>query len=418
MNRKLLKVSVLMLGALFTSACAMKVENDTGATGKYNGDVSGHTFLSIRPEFQSGMPEKESLFRRRATATPEGYARECGIGGNFQAVVFGGRTTQSQRLGEFFMYGGSNVLTVSNNPTARAAINPLNFGVAYNIDGTATNFASTIQFNPRQSFIGGGFEYKQYLSWCNCASNWWFDVSFPVINVRNSVHLTETGTTVAAGATVNPGAAANMTAAFAGAANFNTIFGATDSTNAPSMMFGLIPTSSTKSLKHTGVADVELKIGYDALCNDDCFANGYIGVLVPTGNRPKGVNLFEPIVGHNRHVGFMFGGTFCYDVLSDCDRKLSWDTTFDSRYLFRGRETRSFDLKYRPWSRYNLVYTNGDNATDGFASPGINVFTQDMNVTPRFYSTMNSVASKVNWVGTSGLVKLKKSALETHSLLV
>ena len=87
-----------------------------------------------------------------------------------------------------------------------------------------------------------------------------------------------------------------------------------------------------------------------------CYVNGYVGVLAPTGNRPRARVMFEPIVGHNRHVGFAFGSLMSYDIFTDCDRALSWEVNLDSLYLFKGRETRSFDLKgHGPWSRYLLV---------------------------------------------------------------
>lgn len=388
MNKKILKISLLALGAIFMplAQAASSIENDTGADGKYRGDVSGHTFLSIRPQFESGMPEKESLWRRRATPGPCGFGRDCGLGGAFQVVGFGGRSNRSARLGEFFMFGGSNQLTVNSNQALLPQVNPVNFGIDY-----LGSFSSTIQFNPRQTVGAVGFEWKQYLGCiAECAGNWWFDISFPVVHVSNRVTLTELGTTTVGAPTTANGftTAANMTQAFQGTTNFSALNPA-GSRNVGTMMFGLIP-SSTARLKKTTVADVELKIGYDALCTECCFVNGYVGALVPTGNRPKAVYIFEPIVGHNRHAGFIFGSEMFYDIMSDCDRNLTWQTSFDSRYLFSRTETRSFDLRYRPWSRYLLVYATAADAAAGVVSPGINVFTQDMKVTPRFSTTLNT----------------------------
>src|SRR5581483_4712736 len=147
-----------------------------------------------------------------------------------------------------------------------------------------------------------------------------------------------------------------------------------------SMQFGLIPTKQT--LKKSGVADLELKIGHDSCCSESCYVNGYLGVLVPTGNRPKARYIFEPIIGFNRHVGLLFGGEMCYELWCGCDSSLIWEAAVDSRYLFSGRERRSFDLKYRPWSRYLLVYATPADAAAGIVSPGINFFTQDFKVTP------------------------------------
>lgn len=383
MNKKLFKVSLLALGAVFMSAlnCA-SVINDTGDNGKYNGDVSGHTFLSVRPQFQSGMPEKESLWRRRATPGPCGLGRDCGWGGAMQVVGFGGRTTKSARLGEFFMYGGSNQLFVSSNQSVFPQINPIYFGI---IPANGDVYSSTIQINPSQSDGAAGFEWRQYLGCLSeCGNNWWFDVSFPVIQVSNRVTLTELNRTFTGNFEV-PGSATNMLQALSGDFNFASIDGANTT-----FLYGLMPTGTNATRRKTGVADVELKIGYDALCTECCFVNGYVGVLVPTGNRPQAKYVFEPIVGHNHHVGVLFGSAMFYDVWTGCDRNLTWEIAFDSRYLFSGTERRSFDLKYRPWSRYLLVYANAADAASNTMSPGINYFTQDFKVTPRFYSTMDT----------------------------
>ncbi len=382
MNKKLVRVSLLALGVIFTPLVnAASVEDNTGADGKYNGDVSGHTFLSIRPQFQSGMSEKESLWRRRAFDGAFGCGCEGGMGGAIQVVGFGGRSTRSARLGEFFMFGGSNQLTVNSDQSAFADINPFNFGIVGAPDAAFT-FSSTIQFNPRQSVAGVGFEWRQYFGWWNgCGSNWWFDISFPVVQVSNRVTLTEIG--IASTGTFLAGSATSITGALAGQATFAAAVGTT------SMQFGLIPTASTH-LKKTGVADVEIKIGYDSLCSEHCYVNGYVGALIPTGNRPKGVYIFEPMVGHNHHAGILFGGEVCYDFWTGCDRALTWEMSFDSRYLFKGRETRSFDLRNRPWSRYQLVFATPADAAAGIPTPGINVFTREMNVTPRFQLATNT----------------------------
>lgn len=402
MNNSMIKISLVALGALCMPALqGASVINDTGSNGKYNGDISGHTFLSIRPQFQSGLPEHDSLFRRRATCGPCGFGREGGWNGAFQVVGFGGRSTKSARLGEFFMYGGSNQLIVSSDQASFPQVNPINFGIAY--AGVGASYTSTIQFNPRESVAGAGFEWRQHFGWWNCdneCSKWWFDISFPVVQVSNRVSLTEFNVTTVG--TPIAGTAANMIEAFQGTANFGALNPGVVCT-ATAMQYGLIP-STTKKLKRTGVADVEIKIGYDAIHTDCFYANGYVGALAPTGNKPKAKYIFEPMVGHNHHAGVLFGGQIMYDMWSCADRCLSWEINFDSRYLFSGTETRSFDLKYRPWSRYLLVYTSAANAAAGCVSPGINSFTQQFNVTPRFYSSLNTALVYNSMCGFQGEV--------------
>lgn len=446
MNKKLIKVSLLMLGAFYgiaeaascstsSSSCSTSPSCNTSCDTSCDsnsvscqGDVAG-TFLFIRPNFQVGMPEVESLWRRRANNGECGEGRECGIGGAIQIVPFGGRSTKSARLGSFFLFGGDvNSATVGSSQalsatTAPAQINPVNFGVDY--FGTGAGYSSTITFNPHQSFAGVGFEWRQYLGWWNeCDSQWWFDISFPFEQVQNKMNLCEIVTS--SGGTLRTGAAANMVEAFAGLGVYTNVTGAG---NAVSMQFGLIPLSSncststvnncssgcdddcstsvsscssscstvstcsstSNSTRRNGIADVTIRLGYDALCTECCYVNGYVGVLAPTGNRPTARLMFEPIIGHNRHVGFVFGSLMSYDIWKDCDRALSWEVNFDSLYLFKGKETRSFDLNgHGDLSRYLLVYASAADAAAGLVSPGINYFTQQVNVTPRFWASINS----------------------------
>ena len=55
--------------------------------------------------------------------------------------------------------------------------------------------------------------------------------------------------------------------------------------------------------KKWGVADIELKIGYNSCACDTYTMNSYVGLIVPTGTRVRARYVFEPIVGNNRHFG-------------------------------------------------------------------------------------------------------------------
>ena len=80
--KKLRNLSLLML----VSIVGIAYGSSTPQSLK-GGDATGQTFFYARPQFQDAMPEKISLFRN-----DRALARECGWGGAFQAVVFGGRT--------------------------------------------------------------------------------------------------------------------------------------------------------------------------------------------------------------------------------------------------------------------------------------------------------------------------------------
>jgi hypothetical protein len=375
-----------------------------GVTVSAVADVTSHTFFSIRPPFQSAFPEKITLFRNiRAKAREDGWM------GAFQAVVFGGQSTKSKKLAKFFLPGSNSetpnqlifaeqqATTIGGGtpPTINPFFRDVN-ATNFNIQTAGNNFASRVTFKPRQTYVGAGFDWIQYFGWeCDpCDKRWWFEVSFPVLRVKNDMRLTETvlnqgSTTGILAGKVNT----NVTQAFSGNTGtglpfFNPLLGLTGAVTGSGFQFGKIDGSRSK----TGVADVELKIGYDWLCDDTCYAYGYIGAVIPTGNKPKGVYVFEPIIGNNRHFGVMWGGAFGFELWRGCDgdRHVTWNVETNGRYLFRNTQTRSFDLYNKQWSRYQLVYRSLADALSGTAFEGINVFTQKMKVNPRWTFDFNS----------------------------
>jgi hypothetical protein len=372
MVRKYFKISLLLLGAVgFAQA-------DDGIS--FN---NSKTFFWIRPPFQSSLPEKETLWRDRA------LARECGVSGAFQIVPFGGRSVKASEIAEYFMFCHKSELNVATgnlpglptNPNLRD-VNAADFNIAVGLSNPA--FQSTIKFRPRHSFAGVGFDYKQYLAARDaCEKKWWMEISFPVLHVKNDMRLSETSNGVAP---LNANVNANMVEAFKGLKGYFN----------PSIGDGTVTGSAWKygkingPRKKTGVADIELKLGYDYLCEEMCHAESYIGGLIPTGNRAEAHYVFEPIVGHGKHGGLIWGASWGWEVWNSCDRYLHFEMATNGKYLFKNTQHRSFDVKGKPWSRYMLVYNNASDAANQAVQDGINVFTRKVEVRPRFQKDLNS----------------------------
>ena len=347
-------------------------------------DVTGHTFYSIRPLYQSAMPEKLSHFRDRA------LARDCGWGGAFDFTFFGGRTTRTKDLGEFFMFCHKNELAVnSDGDNLLRDVNPLHFNIQYgDLDGPYQgSFSSEIEFRPRQSVFGFGITYKQYLSYNDCCERvWWLEVGLPVYHVRNDMRFKESN--IEFEGDLRDGSAANMEEAFKGTTKYPS---------GDTWEFGKIDGRR----KRTRVAEVEVKIGYDYIDCETCHLDSYFGVLIPASRRPKGEFVFEAIPGHNFHGGFLFGGSYGFLAWENCDKHIYVEIDTNSRYLIRNTQTRSFDLKNRPWSRYMLTIKDRDAAEEiakssdledalKFLTPGINIFTRKVRVHPRFAFNINT----------------------------
>lgn len=354
-------------------------------------DVSSHSFFSIRTEFQSGMPERVSLWRDRA------WAKEAdGWGGAFQAVLFGGGSTKSSKLAKYFLPYGKSSLIFAEDAAAGLATNPNARDVNayhFNIQTIGQDFMSSVTFSPRQSYVGLGLDYKQYLSWgCDCGDKrWWFEMSLPIVHVSNKITLSETiinqgvpGVDEEEGsdAFVNTSVVQSFSAGlpfFNGNLDGGVVTGS-------GFLFGKI----AGARKRTAVADIELKLGYD-YANEECYhADGYIGVVIPTGNKPKGEYVFEAIVGNNHHAGIMFGGSFGLQIWNCGERRVNLEFETNSRYLFRNTQTRSFDVINKQWSRYQLVFASAGDAASNIVTEGINLFTQRVHVSPRFTRDFNA----------------------------
>lgn len=160
--------------------------------------------------------------------------------------------------------------------------------------------------------------------------------------------------------------------------------------------------------KITRLADIELAVGYQWLCSDCASSNWYVGVVIPTGNKPCADYVAPAVVGNGQHGGIMGGSSLELMLSENEDRAIWYRLDTNCRYLFRNTQKRSFDLKGNEWSRYMMVWDSKEsyeaaitaaNATNvggtslGVANrnytPGINVFTHDMKVKPRFQSRIN-----------------------------
>lgn len=367
-------------------------------------EATGKSFLYIRPLFQSASPELVTAVREdRVTLKQDGLLSVA------ELVVFGSRSTKPENLARYFFPNCKSELAVSDSggiAIAPADLFAQNFNiftlpVAGNPDGI---YESTIEIRPRQTVIGVGFYARK--AFCQ---NWiegrgfWASINFPFQHVKNNANLCEQQ--------INTGGGPNL------AANDIVFSNMIDALNSPQWLYGKI---TNCNLTKNGVADIELKLGYEWIERDPYHLESYIGVKVPTGNKPKAHHLFEPIVGNGGHVGIMFGNAGGLQIWQSCedDRNLRMEWMAHSQYLFKNRQHRSFDLLNRPWSRYLPLYENLAQAQEALAlsvgpnpllavnlsTPGINLLTLQADVTPGFQSNMitSFIYNNCNWQAEAG----------------
>lgn len=393
MLRKLMAFALILGGIGSLASFAQGVETPVN-TRIFGGDccdckATGKTFFSVRPAFQLNSPE----FLANAHDRLRARNKEC-HNGFVQIVPFGGKSTNTSDLGRYFSFDCKRRLHVTEVQTQTTDIlaNQLNIFTQGGANAALyAPFESYIEFNPTYSFAGLGITYKQEITQFCDGRAFWFLVSSPITSVQTRMNLCETIVSNGGGVNTNAvGAVATAADAFAQS----------------SWTYGRIDENSSAETK-VKLGDVTLLLGYEVIRHDKYHADGYAGILIPTGNNIRGKRVFEPVVGHNRHTGLITGasGGLVIWECPDKDRMLSVEFDCHGMYLFKHCEVRSFDLKNKPFSRYMQVYAdqsealqaynvsleNPDNIYAGLVvgTPGINVFTQPLRVTPGYVSVSN-----------------------------
>lgn len=304
--------------------------------------VYGHTFLPIRPIFEIARPEYVTMFRDFRDVRKDGH------GASFDVAVLGGRTSKTRDMAQYLLPNQHDSIVVGEDVSSYARdwatdINAYNVGIlTHPVDSTDVltplKFESRVKFHPRQSIIGVGFAYHQRLP-----RHLWLEVGGPLVRVVNSLGMKEKIMN-AGGGNVPEGAFSDFISAM-GDCNTKRCYGR----------------MTNKCLKKTRFSHIDARFGYDSYSTAQCLHGWFVGLTIPTGNKPCGKYFFEPIVGNNGHWGSIVGSYGNHELLSDTKgRRFVFSYESVLRYLFENKQRRSFDLKHRPWSRYMVVYNNQD----------------------------------------------------------
>lgn len=273
-------------------------------------------------------------------------------------------STHKKQLAEYFLPKCKCAITVAQNNTSDVSSLWINIG-----NNPLTPFSSNVSLHPHRSIFGATFDLRmdlgQYFSaYYNNESleGFWTQIFFPILQAKHVMDLEETDI-------VNPGEVipgqsfANVTNAFQN----------------PAWCFGKI---SPCALSMKGFGDVKLSLGYDWYETAYSSAAIYGSVYIPTSHGSHATHLFEPTIGNGGHVGVALGllGDLSIWTSDEC-HNISLLFDIEGSYFTSHREWRSFDLKPNgDWSRYLLL---ANQAIPNVAVQGINLFTRDVEVTPR-----------------------------------
>lgn len=115
-------------------------------------------------------------------------------------------------------------------------------------------------------------------------------------------------------------------------------------------------------LTKTRFAEITAVVGYNFLSTDLAHVGVNARIALPTGNRPHGTYLFEPVVGNGHHLELGAGFTSHWCCWRNLDNSKNFTMYLDANltHLFKTRQCRTFDLCCNPLSRYMLAckFTN------------------------------------------------------------
>jgi hypothetical protein len=136
----------------------------------------------------------------------------------------------------------------------------------------------------------------------------------------------------------------------------------------------------------TGLADIDVILGYDFRQSDTHHLGFYGQLVIPTGNKFTAQRVFEPMIGNARHLE-LGAGFSAHVVLYEhsADSSLALWAEGNVVHLFKNKQMRSFDFCHNgPLSRYMLLKelnkVEGDYFYAGKLINAINFATREVEV--------------------------------------
>jgi len=143
-------------------------------------------------------------------------------------------------------------------------------------------------------------------------------------------------------------------------AGFTYTFVPPTTANLPGLQFGKMNTNSEENCNldsKTGVAEVRLELGKRFFDTEDHHFGIDLQCAIPTGPRPTPSILFSPQIGNGHHweLGVGLNGHWNFWQSEDESGWAGFYVDANITHLFSTNQVRTFDLKNRPLSRYELA---------------------------------------------------------------
>lgn len=369
------------------------------------------TFLQPRNQGLVNLPLEMTTFQERFSAKPV-----KGWGSHLEATVFGGMNTNKNGLGRYFGINNDNKidLFLGTNPLQLTTKNGT-FDVGYIIHDSANAKASstsvatssssatgdlgTLRFSPRAAHAGVDFVYYQSLA--KIAKGLYLKINLPVQYVSTDPKLKVDVDNAPTGVLATE---ENIRNFFKG-----EDYDASSSVNGSTRLEGSsgndLQSSSDQELANivgqtsvdqqialragkingkrsaTGVADIDVMLGYNFVDEEASHAGFNLGMSIPTGKKSTGKYLFEPVYG-TPNFGFGAGFEGSKRIWGNKNHNIKINSAINFRYLFQASEHRIAGLGKDNFGHYELLaFNNPDTGTIGLI-PAANILNKKVQVTP------------------------------------
>jgi hypothetical protein len=334
------------------------------------GVTTKRTHLITRPQID------DLVLETTGRHDSKNFKDKYGFNYHFQSTFFTNHSIKGEDVGKYFAIDGTNQVVVKGAATAAAVIaDPTidiwdRFIIHDQAAEDATDVHADFSLNPKQEVFGARFDLFGSLE--NAIPNTFFKISAPVVYIENDLHTNYNTNIDNAG----DGTGQYVSEFFEGSA-----INVGDASN----LQDKLAYAKIDGSRHIafGLADVDAHLGYKLV--DQKTRHVYLSglITIPTGNRPKGEFMFEPIYGNGNHfaVGCQLdvaARLWNYKRHSGCVQ-----FNLKHKYTFEGSEKRTIPLNLQsyPWAHYYLAGKVGQ--ADGTALfPLANVLTQDVTVRP------------------------------------
>ncbi len=366
-------IQTLLAGLLAVAPVAATVNSSKTFFGARDTLNYSHLFNTVSPMMEKGKDA---------------------FGADLSANVFYKQSTNAKAMAKYFGDGidttADGTINVATSATAAntAATTLESFHIEHdqtkNSAATAQNgMTGDMALKPEHRELGVTLQWTQCLD--AVVEGLWVNARTAVVQVETDLNPVVTGETKSTADT----AAADMS----GKGLLDFFSGAASSTFQNALAKQKI---STKAVNETGIANVEVNLGYNFMKEDDTTVSGSVAVVVPTGNTAKGVNMFEPVVGKGGdHWAIGVGLNTEFNVWKSEDKKHAINFVADAayKYYFDAKQTRTLGLgvastsKAFPAGHYAVSITS---TTTAPAAPFANLGTVAMNVEPGNHFEMNA----------------------------